>query len=189
MPTSVVLCDSPDGLAQLQYALISSGAALEIEVATDGMRAVEACARTRPDIVVTEVAMEGLSGAELIRRMVASAAGTKVICWASELSPPQVAELLEAGASGFVGKDEGAETVFRAMRTANAGSVAFGPGVAGVVAAGIREQAARTSELENTLAEISEQLQSLTTAKADFLANVSHDFEPPSPSPRASPTS
>ncbi|MCI0634279.1 MAG: hypothetical protein L0206_10255 [Actinobacteria bacterium] len=80
MPTRVVLCDSPDGLAQLQYALITSGAALEIEVATDGMRAVEACARTRPDIVVTELAIEGLSGAELIRRFLATTPEAKVIC-------------------------------------------------------------------------------------------------------------
>ncbi len=179
MPTRVVLCDSADGLAQLQYALITSGAALEIEVATDGMRAVEACARTRPDIVVTDISMDGLSGAELVRRMVASAPGAKVICWASDLSAPRVAELLGAGAVGFVGKQEGAEAVFRAMRTVNAGNVAFGPEVGDAVAAGIGQQGARTLELESTLAELSEQLQSLTSAKADFLANVSHELRTP----------
>jgi hypothetical protein len=48
MPTKVVVCDTPDGLAQLQYVLIKSGAALEIEAVTDGLRAVEFSARTRP---------------------------------------------------------------------------------------------------------------------------------------------
>ena len=41
MPTKVVVCDTPDGLAQLQYVLIKSGAALEIETVTDRLRAVE----------------------------------------------------------------------------------------------------------------------------------------------------
>ena len=51
MPTKVVLCDTPDGLAQLQYVLINSWAALEIETVTDGLRAVEVAARTRPELV------------------------------------------------------------------------------------------------------------------------------------------
>ena len=59
MPTKVVLCDSPDGLAQLQYVLIKSGAALEVETVTDGLRAVEIAARTRPELVVAGAGAAG----------------------------------------------------------------------------------------------------------------------------------
>ena len=54
----------------------------------------------------------------------------------SRMRQRQVAELLDAGAVGFVGRQEGAEAVFRAMRTVHAGNVAFGPGVATAVVRG-----------------------------------------------------
>ncbi|MCI0634280.1 MAG: HAMP domain-containing histidine kinase [Actinobacteria bacterium] len=95
------------------------------------------------------------------------------------MSASLVAEMLEAGASAFVGKSEGPDAVFRAMRTVNAGSVALGPAVARQVADGLRHEAGRVAELETALSEISEQLQSLTMAKADFLANVSHELRTP----------
>ena len=82
MPTKVVVCDTPDGLAQLQYVLIKSGAALEIETVTDRLRAVEVSARTRPELVVVGIEAESLSGAELVRRLLAVSPETKVICWA-----------------------------------------------------------------------------------------------------------
>ena len=82
MPTKVVVYDTPDGLAQLQYVLIKSGAALEIETVTDGLRAVEVSARIRPEFVVAGNEAEGLSGAELIRRLKAVSPETKMICWA-----------------------------------------------------------------------------------------------------------
>ncbi len=133
MPTKVVLCDTPDGLAQLQYVLIKSGAALEIETVTDGLRAVEVSARTHPELVVAEVESEGLSGAELVRRLLAIAPDTKVICWA-DASPTVAAEMLQAGAAAYVSKDEGPDGVFRAMRAVHAGPVALSPRVAGDLA-------------------------------------------------------
>jgi signal transduction histidine kinase len=178
MPTKVVVCDTPDGLAQLQYVLIKSGAALEIETVTDGLRAVEVSARTRPDLVVAGIEAESLSGAELVRRLLAVSPQTKVICWA-EASPLVAAEMLRAGAAAYVSKDDGPEEVFRAMRAVHAGPVALSPDVAADIATRLLEESNRVETLETTIAEISDQLQTLTTAKADFLANVSHELRTP----------
>jgi signal transduction histidine kinase len=179
MPTKVLLCDTPDGLAQLQYALIKSGAALELEVVTDGFRAVEVAARTQPEIVVTEIGLEGLSGAELIRRLVATVPETSVICWTNAPSPLLAAEMLAAGASAYVLKNDGPDGVFRAMRAVHAGNVALSPTVAGQMADRLTFEAGQRIQLEETLEEVTSELESLTSAKADFLANVSHELRTP----------
>jgi len=179
MPTKVLLCDTPDGLAQLQYALMKSGAALELEVVTDGFRAVEVAARTQPEIVVTEIGLEGLTGAELIRRLVATVPETSVICWTNAPSPLLAAEMLAAGASAYVLKNDGPDGVFRAMRAVHAGNIALSPTVASQVAARLTLEATQRSQLEATLAEVTSELDSLTSAKADFLANVSHELRTP----------
>jgi signal transduction histidine kinase len=182
MPTKVVLCDTRDSLAQLQYVLIKSGAALEVETVTDGLRAVEVAARTRPELVVTGAdpgeEENDPSGAELVRRLLAVAPGTKVICWADP-TPLTAAEMLQAGASAFVSRDEGPDGVFRAMRAVLAGPVALSGDVAAALAGHLLEESGRVETLETTIAEISDQLQSMTTAKTDFLANVSHELRTP----------
>src|SRR3972149_5524907 len=109
MPTKVLLCDTPDGLAQLQYTLMKSGAALELEVVTDGFRAVEVAARTQPEIVVTEIGLEGLAGGELVRRLVATVPETSVICWTNAPSPLLAAEMLAAGPAARAFEDGGPE--------------------------------------------------------------------------------
>ncbi len=179
MPTRVVLCDTSEGLAQLQYALLRSGADLEIETVTDGFRAVEVAARTQPAVVVTEIGLEGLAGPELVRRLLAVVPETHVLCWTSITSPMVAAEALAAGASGYLLKEDGAEAVLRAMRAVLLGNVALGPRLALQLAERLTAESLRRQELETSLAETTERLQQLTTAKADFLANVSHELRTP----------
>ncbi len=179
MPTKVLLCDTADGLAQLQYALLKSGAGLELEVVTDGFRAVEVAARTQPAVVVTEIGLEGLGGSELIHRLLAIVPETSVVCWTSVPSPVTAAEMLHAGASAYVLKEDGPEAVLRAIRAVLDGNVALSHRVGTRLAERLTSEATRRQELETTLGSVSEQLESLTTAKADFLANISHELRTP----------
>ena len=179
MSIRVLLCDTAEGLAQLQYALLKSRADLEIEAVTDGFRAVEVAARTQPAVVVAEIGLEGLSGAELIRRFVATAPQTRVLCWTVFPSPVIVAEALDAGASGYLLKEDGPDALLRAIHAVRDGDLALSPRMTVELAEGLTAETIHRRQLEDALAETSERLEQLTTAKAEFLANVSHELRTP----------
>jgi signal transduction histidine kinase len=180
MIVTVLLCDTADGLAQLQYALIRSGADLQLEVTTDALRAVELAARTRPDVIVTELTLEGLGGAELIKRLRASAPGSRTICHSDVVDPRLVAEVLAAGAAGYVLREEGADEVLRAIGAAAGGAGASLSARAAALVAGTLGEALDDRErLSMQLAEIEESTRQGTAAKADFLSNISHELRTP----------
>jgi signal transduction histidine kinase len=179
MPIKVLICDTPDGLAQLQYTLLKSGAGLEMEVVTDGFRAVEVAARTQPEVVVAEIGLEGLSGTDLIRRLLAIVPETSVICWTNVSSPVLAAQMLHAGASGYLLKEDGPDAVLRAIRAVIDGNVALSHRVGAQLSDRLVAESTQRRDLELALGEVSERLESLTTAKADFIANISHELRTP----------
>ena len=179
MPTKVLLCDTADSLGQIQYALMRSGVELELEAVTDTFRAVEVAARTQPAVIVVEIGLEGLSGPELVQRLVSTVPETSIICWTNAPSPLTAAQMLHAGASAYLLKEDGPDAVLRAIRAVLDGNVALSHRIGGQLADRLVDEATRRQELEATLTEVSSQLESLTTAKADFLANISHELRTP----------
>lgn len=179
MPTKVLVCDTADSLAQLQYTLLKDGKDLEVEAVTDAFRAVEIAARTQPAVVVTEIGLEGLAGPELVQRLLATVPETSVVCWTNAPSPLTAAQLLDAGASAYLLKEDGPDAVLRAIRSVLDGNVTLSHRIGGQLAARFVAESTQRRELEATLADVSDRLESLTTAKADFLANISHELRTP----------
>ena len=179
MSTDIVLCDTADGVARLQYFLLTHAPELTVEVTTDAFRGVELAARTRPGVVVTELRLEGLGGAELVKRIRASSPTSRVVAWTSSEDPGAIAELLSAGAAGYVLKDDGEEELLRAVRAAMAGGVTISTRVAALVGTRLSDVLGRARQLEVDLSEVTRRLEEGTAAKADFLANISHEIRTP----------
>ena len=179
MPTNVLLCDTADEVARLQYHMLREASDLQVEVTTDAFRAVEATARTRPDVIVCDLGMEGVGGPELVRRLCAVAPSTRVVARALSLDPSLIAETLAAGAAAFLAKDDGPEDVVAAIRAVSGGAVVLSGKASIPFGVEVARTVSLVHKLEEELASMRDEVRTGTSSKADFLANVSHELRTP----------
>mgnify|MGYP003082825723 CR=1 FL=1 len=105
--------------------------------AADGAQAVALASRLRPDVVVMDIQMPGLSGIEATRRICADSAlaGTRVLVLTMFEVEDYMLGALRAGASGFLLKDASPQAVVDAVRTVHAGQSLLSPQVVTTLAA------------------------------------------------------
>lgn len=105
----------------------------DIEVvaeAADGEEALAMVAAHQPDVLVLDVRMPALSGAEVARRVAADYPGVRVLILTAYDEDPYVFALLKAGAAGYILKTADSEELVRAVRTVATGRMALAPEVA-----------------------------------------------------------
>ena len=179
MGATVLVCDAADEVAYLQYHLLREAPDLVVDVTSDPFRAVEAAKRARPDIITVDLGLDGLGGAELIRRLRASTPGTRVIARSSSREPSAVAEALAAGAAGYVLREDGPDALLAAIRAALTGAAVLSPVVTTSFGAEVERLVASERALTAELQDVRSSVTQGTSAKADFLANISHELRTP----------
>ncbi|GAA2504205.1 response regulator transcription factor [Streptomyces thermolineatus] len=101
--------------------------------ASDGLRAVEVCGRTLPDVVLMDVRMPEMDGLEAARRLLDPPPHVthrpKVLMLTTFDIDDYVYEALRAGASGFLLKDAPPADLISAVRVAAAGDALLAPSV------------------------------------------------------------
>lgn len=95
--------------------------------AGDGEEAVRLCEQLRPDVVLMDLVLPGLSGVEATRRILASCPGTKVVALTSFTEEDLIGETLRAGAIGYLMKNVSADQLAAAVRNAAAGRSTLAP--------------------------------------------------------------
>lgn len=75
-----------------------------IGTAPNGTAAIEMALRLRPDILVLDVLMPGISGIEVLRRLGRSLHGMRVLIFSGKQEPHIVRALIQEGVHGFVNK-------------------------------------------------------------------------------------
>lgn len=105
----------------------------DIEVigeAEDGLEAVEAVGRLRPDVAVVDLTMPRLNGVESIERIRQAYPDVEVVVLSVHDSEAYVAQALRAGAAGYVLKRHAATELGEAIRAAHAGQAYLHPSIA-----------------------------------------------------------
>ncbi|MCD7098007.1 response regulator transcription factor [Stenotrophomonas sp. MMGLT7] len=105
----------------------------DIEVvgsAGDGENAWRELQRLRPDVLVTDIEMPGLSGLELAQRVQRHALPVRVVIVTTFARPGFLRRALDAGVGGYLLKDAPAETLAAALRQVHRGGRAIDPQLA-----------------------------------------------------------
>jgi DNA-binding NarL/FixJ family response regulator len=100
-----------------------------VATAADGIEAVERARSERPDIVLMDLRMPRLEGAEATRQILASLPETRVLVLTTYADDEFLFPALQAGARGYLTKDATAEEIERAIRALNAGHTHLDPGI------------------------------------------------------------
>jgi signal transduction histidine kinase len=179
MPVTVLLCDAADEAARLQYQMLRSATDLVVDVATDPFVAMDSATRLRPHVIVCDLTLEGLGGPELIRRFRSCSPSAQVVPWTWQREPDAIAEALEAGAAGYLLKDDGPPEVVRAIRAAAEGNVVLSATVAGILSGALLGAMTDARTARDELDHVRESVSAGSSAKADFLANISHELRTP----------
>jgi DNA-binding NarL/FixJ family response regulator len=150
----VLLVDDHPVVSAGYARLLEHGGDVQVAAAESAEAAYALAAADPPDVVVTDLAMPGVGGLELVRRLLARDPQARVLVFSMYDSAELVRRALDAGALGFVTKRSPPRTLVHAVREVHAGRRFVGPDLAPVSARGAdtdRERVAELTEREFTL--------------------------------------
>jgi DNA-binding NarL/FixJ family response regulator len=102
----------------------------DIEVvaeASTGLEAIDKVGRFNPTVVLMDIRMPELDGLEAARRILAMESAPRILILTTFALDEYIYEALNAGASGFVLKDDPPEQLLAAVRTVAAGEALLSP--------------------------------------------------------------
>ena len=128
---AVLLVDDHAVVRQgLRVLIEAEGDMVVVGEAENGRQAVAQTKKLLPDVVVMDVAMPGMNGLEATRQIVRHVPSAKVLVLTSYGDEDYVAQLLEAGAIGYLVKQTAAADLLRAIREVRGGNKFFSPAIA-----------------------------------------------------------
>lgn len=102
--------------------------------AADGVEALEAVARVRPQVVLLDIGMPRLNGIEVARRLRETDAGVRVLMLSMHQEEEYVVQAIRAGAAGYLPKDCATHELIAAIHDVQAGRGHFPPAVTTLLA-------------------------------------------------------
>ena len=114
----------------LRALLEAEGDMAVVGEAENGREAVSLARKALPDVVLMDIVMPGMNGLEATRQILKKVPSTKVLVLTSYGEDDNVAQLMEAGATGYLVKQTAAADLLKAIRQVRDGKAFFSPGIA-----------------------------------------------------------
>ncbi|SCG69324.1 response regulator [Micromonospora halophytica] len=148
MTIRVLICDQLPVIADGLKTLLDAVPGIEVIGTTqNGMEAIILVRTTHPDVVVTDLNLQTISGLEMIRRLAKEEEPPQIVVFTAADTDQTVSDLLHAGASCLFGKDASPQELITAIQGAAAGQTILAPTIAERLVSWFRAQPEpRTSE-------------------------------------------
>jgi two-component system NarL family response regulator len=116
--------------------------------AANGQEVVELSRIHRPDVILMDLRMPGLSGDEVIAAVRAADPTARIVVLTIHKGDEAVYQTLRAGAEGYLLKDVPGREIVEAIRTVHAGGQCIPPAIAAQLAARLRKAELSPREIE-----------------------------------------
>ncbi|HEY3358737.1 MAG TPA: response regulator transcription factor [Polyangia bacterium] len=101
--------------------------------AADGRTALQLAGELVPDVVIMDIGLPDMGGADVTRKILVICPTVGVVALSMHAEPRYVAEMLQAGALGYVLKDAASDELVRAIASVARRRVFLGSGIADVL--------------------------------------------------------
>lgn len=180
MKIKILLVDDHQILRDGIRNVIERNAAMEvIAEAKDGREAIKLCKQLKPNVVIMDIAMEGLNGVEATTRIVQENPETKIIALSMHSNKRFVLGMFKAGAYGYLLKDCDSEELIKAIKTVSINQKYIAQNISAVILSefisGQQEEESLTSREKEILQLIAEGQSSKDIGKILFLSSKTVD--------------
>jgi DNA-binding NarL/FixJ family response regulator len=134
MSIRILLADDHGIIRQGLCSLLEKQPDMEVVgEAEDGQKALELVRQLAPDVVIMDITMPNLNGVGATSQITKEFPGVKVLALSIHSNKRFVADMLKAGASGYILKECLFDELIEAIRTIISGNIYFSPRITDVV--------------------------------------------------------
>ncbi|WP_375497432.1 response regulator [uncultured Jatrophihabitans sp.] len=132
MTRVLIVDDHPIWRDALERDLVDAGYEV-VAACADGESAVRIAPATRPDVVLMDLQLPGISGVEAAAALVAADPAVRILMFSSSGEDEAVLAAVKVGARGYLVKSASRTDLLAAVERTAAGEATFSPGLAALV--------------------------------------------------------